>query len=244
MAVFDPFDPQPANKIDVPYFVYLIRHPQGDVLFDTGAHPQLGINPRERLGDAGDAFDLSIGPEDDVVSQLAALSVSVDDIGHVCLSHLHLDHAGGIEFFPKATFYVQHTELPFAFWPSVYQRDIYSRLDFDHPVEWKELKGEHDLFNDGKVILFPTPGHTPGHQSMLVQLDSEAIILVGDAAYLPEKMEKRLLPAGALVWSPDAMVASWEELEERQRSHKGRLICTHDPDFAGKVRVAPGEWYE
>jgi glyoxylase-like metal-dependent hydrolase (beta-lactamase superfamily II) len=244
MAAIDPFDPAPEVKVDIPYFAYLIRHPQGDVLFDTGAHPQVGVSPVERLGEGADTWELTIKPGDDVVSQLAAVSVSPEDISHVCLSHLHLDHGGGIEFFPRATFYVQRQELPFAFWPSVYQRSAYSRADFDHPVKWKELRSEYDLFNDGRVVLFPTPGHTPGHQSMALHLDDQDFILLGDAAYLPEKMAGRMLPAASLVWSSEQMLASWEDLEDRQQRLQAQLVCNHDPDFEGKLKVAPGEWYE
>jgi N-acyl homoserine lactone hydrolase len=244
MAVLDPFDPAPARRIEIPYFAYLIRHPKGDVLFDTGAHVDLATDPHKRLGEAADTWDVAMQPGDDIVSQLAKLSVKPGDIAHVCLSHLHLDHGGGIEFFPQATFYVQSQELPFAFWPAVYQRSSYCRQDFDHPVRWKELRGEYDLFGDGHVVLFPTPGHTPGHQSMFVQLKSSSMVLVGDAAYLPSKMEARLLPAAGLVWSSEAMVESWEKLEEWSRLHGAQLICNHDFDFEQKLKVSPSDWYE
>ena len=242
MAVFDPFAPNVGTKIDIPYFFYLIQHPQGNVLFDTGGHSDLIDNPRARLGAAADAFELTMQKGDDAVSKLSSLGLSPHDIDHVVLSHLHYDHAGCIEFFPDATFYVQRTELIFAHWPAVYQRAIYVRADFDHPVRWKELTGEYDLFGDGRIILFPTPGHTPGHQSMLVRLDGQSILLVADAAYMPRNIQERVLPA--ICWSPDAMVASWERIEDLQRRYKAELIFTHDLDYQEKTKLAPKEWYE
>lgn len=225
-----------------PYFFYLVQHEDGNVLFDTGPHPALLTDPYSRLGEAAASFAVEMAPDDDVVSQLAKLGLDPTDVAHVVQSHLHFDHAGGLEFFPHATIYVQRRELQFAHWPAVYQRGVYLRPDFDHPLQWKELEGEHDIFGDGRVVIVPTPGHTPGHQSLLVRLEGQPVVLMADASYLLVKMRERLLPA--VVWSPDAMVASWERIEELERRYGAQLICTHDLDFREKVRLAPEQWYE
>ena len=243
MSVFDPFHPDVGTKVDIPYFFYLVRHPDGNVLFDTGGHPDLITDPRARLGDAADAFEVTMKEGDDVVGQLAVAGLDTGEVHHVALSHLHYDHAGGIEFFPTAQFYAQRRELEFAHWPPVYQREIYVPADFDHPVTWNELEGEYDIFGDRRVVLFPTPGHTAGHQSLLVRLDeTRAVILVADAAYLPRNIELNVLPA--IVWSPDAMVASWRRIRLLQRRHNAELLFTHDLDWPKRTKVAPEKWYE
>jgi glyoxylase-like metal-dependent hydrolase (beta-lactamase superfamily II) len=243
MSVFDPFHPEVGTKVEIPYFFYVVEHPSGNVLFDTGGHPALIDNPRERLGDAADAFEVTMEEGDDVVSQLNALGIQPSDIGAVVLSHLHYDHAGGIEFFPDSRFYAQKRELEFAHWPPIYQREIYLPADFDHPVDWTELTGEHDLFGDGRVLIFPTPGHTAGHQSLLVKFEEgRGIVLVADAAYLPRNIDENVLPG--IVWSPDAMVASWARIRELQRRHGAELLFTHDLAWPEKTRVAPEQWYE
>jgi len=243
MSVFDPFHPEVGTKVEIPYFFYVIEHPDGNVLFDTGGHPALIDNPRERLGDAADAFEVTMKEGDDVVAQLGAGGFQPSDVQSVVLSHLHYDHAGGVEFFPEARFYAQQRELEFAHWPPVYQREIYLPADFDHPVEWVELTGDHDLFGDGRVMVFPTPGHTAGHQSMLVRFEQDrAIVLVADAAYLPRNIDENILPG--IVWSPDAMVASWRRIRELQRRHGAELLFTHDLAWPEKTRVAPEQWYE
>jgi N-acyl homoserine lactone hydrolase len=241
MSALDPFDANVGTKVEIPYFCYLITHPQGNVLFDTGGHPDLVRDPRSRLGDAADMYEITMREGDDIVSQLRRIDVSPADVGHVVQSHLHYDHSGCIKFFPEATVYAQHEELQFAFWPAVYQRALYIPADFDGPVRWRELRGEHDIFGDGRVVCIPTPGHSPGHQSLLVRLEQRTILLVADATYLLEKMRERALPA--VVWSPDAMVASWERVEEIERREPAELICTHSLDFSN-VRLAPDQWYE
>ena len=183
----------------------------------------------------------AITPEDDIIPQLAGIGVQPDDIKIVALSHLHYDHCGGIEFFPKARFLVQEIELRFAHWPGVYQRSIYVPADFDHDVAWRELRGTHDVFGDGRVVLHPTPGHTPGHQSMFVGLDEQPLVLCADAAYTAYTMEQRALPG--IVWSADAMVESWDLLDDLVDRHGARLIYTHDPDHRETILTAPGHVY-
>jgi N-acyl homoserine lactone hydrolase len=242
MATFDPFHPDVGSQIEIPYFFYLVQHPDGNLLFDSGGHPSLITNPRERMGAAADAFEVKMKPGDDVVSQLAAIGVKPSDVAHVAHSHLHYDHCGGIEFFPDATHYCQRRELEFAHWPPVYQREMFIRADFDHPVRWKELTGDWDVFGDGSCLLFQTPGHTAGHQSLMVRLPGKTFILVADAAYTPRNLEQKILPG--IVWSPDAMVASWERIETMRDREKAELIYTHDLAWPETTRVAPAAWYE
>jgi glyoxylase-like metal-dependent hydrolase (beta-lactamase superfamily II) len=157
-------------------------------------------------------------------------------------SHLHFDHAGGLELLTHAPVYLQETELRFARNPPVYQRDIFVPADFEHDLDWHILNGDHDLFGDGSIRVISTPGHTAGHQSLLVALESRPMFLLADASYLLQKMRDRLLPA--VVWSPDAMVASWLRIEELEREVGAELVCTHDLDYEGRVPIAPEGWWE
>jgi N-acyl homoserine lactone hydrolase len=242
-AAFDPFDERAGTKVYNPYFMYVVTHPQGNVLFDSGVHPQMRTDPEARLGPAAGSFDAKLEPEQELEPQLAGIGLKPRDVDLVIQSHLHFDHSGGLEWLAHAPVLIHREELSFAYYPPVYQRLIYVTADFDHGLKWQPLEGDHDVFGDGRVIVFPTPGHTRGHQSLMVHLDSgETVLLLADAAYLLSKMRERALPA--IVWSPDAMVTSWERIEQLEREHDAMLIATHDLDFRERLKLAPDGWYE
>jgi N-acyl homoserine lactone hydrolase len=150
MAVFDPFDPAAGTKVYNPYFFYVIEHPRGRVLFDSGVHPALRTDPRSRLGDAAGTFAVEMDADQDLASQLGKLGLEPGDIAAVVQSHLHFDHAGGLELLSHAPVYVQEAELRFARNPPVYQRDIYVPADYDGDLDWRPLNGDHDLFGDSR----------------------------------------------------------------------------------------------
>jgi N-acyl homoserine lactone hydrolase len=241
-AAFDPFDPRVGTKVYNPYFFYVIEHPEGRVMFDSGVHPDVRTDPQGRLGAAYEDFQVKMDPDHDVESRLALIGLKPSDIDLVVQSHLHFDHAGGLEWLTHAPILVQREELEFAMNPPVYQEAIYVRADFDMDLKWQELDGDHDVFGDGSVIAIPTPGHTRGHQSLLVKLEGQTIFLLADASYLLEKLRSRSLPG--VLWSPDAMIASWERIEEIERVENAHLMTTHELDYETSVRMAPDAWYE
>jgi glyoxylase-like metal-dependent hydrolase (beta-lactamase superfamily II) len=240
-AVNDPFDENVGKKQYSPYFFYLVEHPEGRVLFDTGLHPQIRTDPAARMGAAAGAFPIEMHEDGDVVPQLGKLGLRAGDIDGVVQSHLHFDHAGGLEFVQHAPVYVQATELRTARNPPPYQADLYTAADFEHDLDWRLLDGDHDLFGDGAVRIVATPGHSPGHQSLLITFEARPpLMLLGDAAYSLEKMRQRRLPA--IVWSPDAMVDSWERIERIEREAGAELRCTHEADYSA-VPMSPSGWW-
>ena len=224
-SLLDPWDPRCGETFLLPYRFFVVGHPAGWALVDCGVRPALAADPGARAGEQPGVSELMVGAEDTVVPQLARIGLRCDEIAHVVLTHMHYDHCGGLAQLPGATVHVQAAERRFAAAPPVYQAAAYVAEDWAPPIRWHETDGEHDVFGDGSVVAFPTPGHTPGHQSVQLRLADRHVILVGDAAYDPDTLRERRLPG--FLWSPDAIIASWEELERRRRRDDAELVFSH-----------------
>lgn len=226
--------------VPVPFF--LIKHPKGLVLFDTGNAREVARDARRHWGSIVEVYRPRMRPEQFVVAQLARLHIKPEDIDWVILSHLHLDHAGGVGAFPRAKYLVQRRELEWAYVPDFYQRGAYIRADFDKPVQWFFLDGAvddgFDVFGDGRLKIMFTPGHTPGHQSLLVRLPKAGpFLLTGDCCYTEEILNEDVLPG--LVWSPPDTVRSIQRLRHVRDQQGIRIITGHDPDAWRRFKLAP-----
>src|SRR5438094_290828 len=139
-------DLTPGTPWTVPVSSYLVVHPQGRLLFDTGVHCQSITDPIGRMGEER-ARRIRIRSQvgDDVVSQLARAGLQPDAITYVVNSHLHFDHCGGNEFFPHATFLVQKSEMEAARRPGGVASYSPSAIDFDHPLNYQLVDGDPDM---------------------------------------------------------------------------------------------------
>jgi len=224
------------GKLKVPIPCYLIEHPKGLVLFDTGLHCDVATDPAGRLGKLVKYYVIDYNPGEDVVSRLAALGRRPQDVTFIVNSHLHFDHAGGNATIPDATVVVQRKELEAARDPDLAAKVGIERKDWDHGHKLLAVDGEHDLFGDGSVVCLPTHGHTPGHQSLKVKLPAGEIVLCGDACYLKRTLDEMRLPL--IVYDAEAMRRSLEALA-RLRQAGARMFYGHDPEFWKTVPQAP-----
>ena len=167
--------------LDLQVWSFLVEHPSGPLLFDTGMHPQLRSDAKGRIGGLADLFEIRYGDDEDVVSRVGSAGVDPASVPVIVASHLHFDHVGGNELLPDARVVVQRRE-----WEHARRGDdgayVPADLALGHDLEL--VDGEHDLFGDGRVICVPTYGHTPGHQSLLVRLAEGDVLLTADACYL------------------------------------------------------------
>jgi glyoxylase-like metal-dependent hydrolase (beta-lactamase superfamily II) len=216
------------GKIKVPVPSYLIDHPQGKVVFDTGLNIGLRQDKRRFLGPLADNFDVDFPDGHDVASRLAAVGINPRDIRYIVNSHLHFDHCGGNALLPNATVIVQKPEWKAGHNPKAQASGAYSALDFDHGHKVMEIEGEHDIFGDGTLVLFPTYGHTPGHQSLRVQLATRTVILAADCCYLKRTLDALHLPNFGYnrEWMREVLL----DLRRRQ-SEGAQIFYGHDPDF-------------
>lgn len=188
----------------LPIGCFLIHHPEGPFLFDTGESPYCNRPgyfpfwmPTVRL-----ATDISIGAKQGVDSLLREEGVDPADVKAVILSHLHHDHAGGLEVLPQLPVYVtnQHWD--------VFKRRLHATIEGCAPKHWPqsfnprllELKDNpvgpwertYPITSDGRVIGVDTPGHVPGHLSLVVFGDDATYFLTGDATYGIDLLDQEL----------------------------------------------------
>jgi len=230
----------PAARWTVPIECFLIVHPRGRLLFDTGLHCETMTNMLGRYGEErARRFGVHSRAGDDVVSQLARLGLTPADVSFVANSHWHFDHCGGNEFFPEATILVQKCEMDAARSPEVLAQGTYrpSPRDFEHALRYRPIDGEHDVFGDGTVVLFPTYGHTPGHQSLRARAGRETLVFTADACYTRENMDRQVLPT--VVWDETEMAHSLRRLRELRDKQGARMLYGHDPEQWTTLPHAP-----
>lgn len=221
----------PRSKwMTIPIPCFLVEHPKaGPFLIDTGLHASVADDPAENLGRAAKLlYSIQMTRTDAAPAQLAARGVDAATIGLVLMTHLHYDHASGASQFPNATFLVERRE-----WEAAQRggfRQGYHGPHLDPQLDWRAIDVEHeaDLFGDGSVMLLHTPGHTPGHISVLLRLESgERLLLTADAAYAKQTLADRWLPL--FVDDETAYFASLDRLVA-QAGEADHVVCGHDPD--------------
>lgn len=234
-----------AFEIPVPW--YLLKHPMGNVVIDGGNAIETAIDKRAHWGSVVDAYDPVMTLDDDCVEQCRSVGVEPEDVRFVLQSHLHLDHTGAIGRFPRAQHIVQRAEYEYAFRPHWFSAPAYIRADFDRPgLNWKFLGGEmtdyFDLFGDDVIKTIFTPGHSPGHQSVLVTLPNTGpMLLTIDAAYTMDHWNNKALP-GLVVSSADA-ADSVEKLHRLVEKTGAMVVTGHDPVQWEDWRKAPSSFY-
>ncbi len=229
-----------------PVGFYVIRHPKGNVIFDTGNNDKTITNPDGWWGPLAKGFGLKMTKDDAMAAQLAKIGMKPADIKYVVLGHMHLDHGGNVSQFPNATFVVQNDEMKAAWWPDTGYSIYYIPGDFEDTKKYNmiRLTGDLDLFTDGTIRIYRTPGHTPGSQFALVKLPKTgAIILTSDTVYLKENLEKNLIPPIPGTWSPMGMYEGYQKIRHLRDVENAQVFFAHDPEVFKVTKKAP-EFYE
>ncbi len=218
-------DADKSETIELPVSSILLRHTQGNVLFDTGCHPTIAENAEARWGGMAKFMTPLMGPKDNVIDDLGKLGLSADDIDVVICSHFHTDHCGCNTFFKKARFYAHKAEVEAAK-ASNAEAKGYLAIDWDQPMPMQCVETQTDLMGDGRIVLVPLPGHTPGTMGALVALDrSGAFLLASDALSIRESLDREIMPRNT--WNADVCFRSFAEIRKIE-ADGARVICGHD----------------
>src|ERR1700744_4867550 len=167
-SIFIP-DAAREETIEITVSSALLRHPSGNVLFDTGCHPAVAEHGEARWGSLAKLMTPIMPPGDNVGASLAAIGLTCDDIDVVVCSHLHPDHCGCNTFFKRASFIVHAKEVAAARAPEA-DKMGYLAAEWEGASSLDMIEGQRDVFGDGRIVLVPLPGHTPGTIGALVTL--------------------------------------------------------------------------
>jgi N-acyl homoserine lactone hydrolase len=211
---------------------YLVKHAKGWFLWDTGIADAVAAMPNGLT--PADPKAVTWRRPKTLAAQLEQLGLKPGDVKMMAVSHTHPDHTGNVELFPQATLYVQKAEYD---WPGANNEP---RFKPSHPVEL--LAGDKDVFGDGSVNILSTPGHTPGHQSLLVKLPKTgAVVLSGDAVHFKDNWDNRRVPS--MNANKDQSAASMQKIADTLSKEKAQLWINHDKVQRDSQKMAP-EFYD
>lgn len=214
-----------GQPISMPVYTYLIVHPEGLVLVDTG---------QQQGGPS------VVNEEDKIVNRLKQIGYTTEDIRYVIMTHLHVDHAAYMDQFPNATFIVRKEELRAAWWSERSERGyVYEHYKNTREFTFFEPLDEEvfDVFMDGTVRCIDTKGHTRGHQSVIVELEKTGrLVIVGDAASFAENVGEEI--------PPGACSNTWYAMQSMQKLRHLRecgclLLYGHDVEQEKSILLSP-----
>lgn len=228
----------------LPIFAWVVEHPEGILVIDTGEtsraskkgyfpwwHPYYKLGVREW-----------VNKEDEIGPQLLKLGINSDDVRWVIMTHLHTDHAGGISHFPKAEFFVSREEYQHAsglegllrgYLPNRWPEWFHPNLVNFSPNEVGPFPKSATITLAEDVTIVPTPGHSPGHMSVIVQDNGYSYFFAGDTSYTEQKMLDQVIDGVTL--DPDTARVTLARILEFLEQANTIYLPSHDPDSAKRL---------
>ncbi|MGO9060465.1 MAG: N-acyl homoserine lactonase family protein [Candidatus Binataceae bacterium] len=227
--------PEDQRYLEMVTPTFLVEHPKGLVLFDTGYSWKMAEDfdaYMEELSKLKLIVDHRPFTRDLVVDrQLKHHGYDPASITHVVVSHGHYDHAGAVGLFPDAQIFAIAGEMRYAAWPDARHvhlgfksTDIAATRGF----KWTEPDADHDLLGDGSIVILKTPGHTPGECSLKVRLKNETVMLTGDTLHL--RIQVKTLKGMGGDYNPQQAGESVKRVVDIAKAEDARIWVNHDPD--------------
>jgi glyoxylase-like metal-dependent hydrolase (beta-lactamase superfamily II) len=220
----------PVREMFVP--CYMVEHSKGRLLFDGGL--------AKNIADSDTPVEIELGTmvyERWIVDQLADMGLTTKDIDYAAYSHLHFDHVGAANAFLDSEVLMQRKEWEAAFSEGIPYADT-SLFDKLKDANVKLIDGDHDVFGDGSVQLISTPGHTPGHQVLLLQLENTGpILLSGDLFHTRANRALRRVPH--FNYNKEQTAESMARMEKLLVDTGATLWIEHDMELANSLEKAP-----
>ena len=229
-----------GRSIEFSSTCWLIKHGSEWLLWDTGVPEAAHNDPR---GWSTLPKLIVYHLDKTLTDQLAEIGLKPRDIARVAISHTHGDHIGNVGLFPNSVIIMQQAEYSW-----IHSRDgaddninqlmALARKLLGTPKNLQLIEGDTDVYSDGSVTLVSTPGHTPGHQSLLVHLkNSGFIILSGDVVHSEENFDKNVVPS--LNTNKAESIASMEKIRQMIAMYKATLFINHDKKQTDKLKLLP-----
>jgi N-acyl homoserine lactone hydrolase len=225
----------PARDMVVP--CYMITHPRGVLMWDVGLIPDRDLDANGKYSKRNSTVTKSLK------SQMAAVGYSAADVTYLALSHYHSDHTANANDFAGATWLARQEEIDPMFSekpPGIVEQAHFNKLKDAKKIILKT--DEHDVFGDGSVIIKSAPGHTPGHQVLLVKLKQTGPILVaGDLYHLPEEGTMNRFPT--FEFNKEQSAAARKDIDMYLKKTGAQIWIEHDAATYAKLKKSPA-FYE
>ena len=219
---------------------YLIRHAKGWMLWDSGNPDRLADMPNGLTNPQG---TVTAFMKKRLLDSLKEIGVAPADIQYFAMSHSHGDHSGNANLFAASTIFMQQVEYDAVFGPEP-QKYGFIPANFEklRGAKFVLLKGDHDVFGDGTVVIKSTPGHTPGHQSLFVKLPEHGYVLLsGDLVHLVYSWDNNVVPS--FNFSVPQSLESIQAMKELVKGSNAEIWINHDPEQTKDIPKAP-KWVE
>jgi glyoxylase-like metal-dependent hydrolase (beta-lactamase superfamily II) len=230
------------TRMSVPCF--LVAHPRGTLLWDAGVIPDPVVESQQGAAHADVNPTAAAVVTRSLRSQLAEIGYAPADIKYVAISHAHIDHSANLNEFAASTWLARPAEREFMWAPNNPRvtPSFYTALKDSRAIVTLE-RDEYDVFGDSQAIIKSAPGHTPGHQVLILRLAATGrVMLSGDLYhYPPERTLHRPPPDNE--FSVQDSSASRLRIEEYLRRTKTALWIEHDFAANAKLKKSPA-FYE